>query len=82
MGEIEATPDFIADLKKAGGIVVFALNNANSPVAFPIPLAGFEQAYAGAGMDNKAHAAARQKLIDQIKARQADLAKEQAKQKK
>jgi hypothetical protein len=33
-------------------------------------------------MDNKAHAAARQKLIDQIKARQADLAKEQAKQKK
>jgi uncharacterized caspase-like protein len=71
-GEIEATPDLIADLKRAGGVVVLALNNAGSPVGFPVPLAGFEQAYASAGMDNKVHAEARKKLIDQIKARQAE----------
>jgi invasion protein IalB len=81
-GEVEAKPDLIADLKKGGGIILYAINNAGSPVGFPIPLAGFEQAYVGAPIDNKKYAEARKKLMEQIAARQAELAKEQAKQKK
>jgi invasion protein IalB len=80
--ETPATPDLIAELKNAGGLVVFAINNAGSPVGVPVTLAGFEQAYAGAPVDNKAYAEARKKLLDQIAARQAEIAKEQAKQKK
>jgi uncharacterized caspase-like protein len=81
-GETPATPDIIAELKKAGGLAVFAINSAGSPVGVPVTLAGFEQAYAGAPVDNKVYAEARKRLLDQIAARQAEIAKEQAKQKK
>ena len=67
--DTEATPDLIAELKQAGGIAVFVTNNAGIKVGLPIPLAGFEQAYTGPSNGNsKDHAAARQKLVDIIKA--------------
>jgi hypothetical protein len=81
-GEVVATPDMIAELKQAGGIVVYAIKSAGSPAGVPITLAGFEQAYVGAPVDNNKYAEARKKLMEQIAARQADQAKEQAKQKK
>jgi len=68
-GDTEATPDLIAELKQGGGIAVFVTNNAGVQVVLPIPLAGFEQAYTGPSNGNsKDHAAARQKLVDFIKA--------------
>jgi invasion protein IalB len=81
--DTEATAELIAELKQAGGIVVFVINKAGVQLALPIPLAGFEQAYTGPSNGNsKDHAAARQKLIDYIKAGQAEVAREQAKQEK
>jgi invasion protein IalB len=70
--DTEATPELIAELKQAGGIVVLVRNNAGVQVALPIPLTGFEQAYAGAPVDKKVWAEARQKLMEQIQARQAE----------
>jgi uncharacterized caspase-like protein len=82
-GEIEATPDFIADLKKAGGIVVYAINPAGAQVAFPVPLAGFERAYTGAPVDGKVYAEARKQQIEQLQARALQkLQAEEVKQKK
>jgi hypothetical protein len=68
-GEVETTPDLIADLKKAGGIVVYAINPAGAQVAFPVPLAGFERAYTGPPVDSKDYAEARKKQMEQIHAR-------------
>jgi invasion protein IalB len=81
--DTEATPELIAELKQAGGIVVFVTDKAGAQVGLPIPLAGFEQAYTGPSNGNsKDYAATRQVLIDGIKAWKAEQAKEQAKQKK
>ena len=40
--EMEATPELLADLKGNGGLMVFAISAAGTPVAFPVPLAGFD----------------------------------------
>lgn len=78
--EMEATPELITDLKAGGGIVVFAINAAGAPVAFPVPLTGFEQSYAGNPVDNKQYGEARRTLMQQIAARQQELAEQHKKQ--
>ena len=77
--EIEATPEFLTDLKAAGGVVVFAINAAGQAVAFPVPMTGFDQAYAGAPVDNKKYGEARKALMQQIAQRQQQLAEEHKK---
>jgi len=78
--EIEAAPDVIDQLKKGGGLVVLAINAAGQPIAFPVPLNGFEATYAGQPVDNKAYAQARNQLMQQIRQRQAQAIEEARKQ--
>jgi len=45
--EVEATGELLHDLRTSGGLVVSATNSAGAPVAFPVPLVGFAEAFAG-----------------------------------
>ena len=77
---IEATGELLNDLRTSGGLVVFAINAGGQPVGFPVPLVGFEQAYAGTPVDNKQYGEARRALMQQIAQRQHELIEEQKKQ--
>jgi invasion protein IalB len=66
--ETEATPELLNDLKKGGGLMVFAINAAGAPAAFPVPLVGFEQSYLGAPVDSKKYAEQRKALMEKIAA--------------
>ena len=78
--EMEATPELLADLKGNGGLMVFAISAAGTPVAFPVPLAGFDQALTGQPVDTKKYGEARKALMIQIVERQQQLAAEMKKQ--
>jgi invasion protein IalB len=78
--ETEATPDLLNDLKKGGGLMVFAINAAGSPAAFPVPLVGFEQSYGGPPVDSKKYSEARRSLMQQIAQRQQEMMEEHKKQ--
>ena len=71
--EVESTAEFIDSLKKGGGIMVLALNAAAQPLGFPVPLDGFTAAFDGAPVDNEKYAKARGELMNQIRARQAQI---------
>jgi invasion protein IalB len=77
--ELEATPELLTDLKTDGGLVVVAVNASGQPVAFPVPLVGFDQSYAGEPVDAKQYGEARRALMQQIQARQQALFEEQKK---
>jgi invasion protein IalB len=78
--EMEATPELVNDLKGNGGLMVFAISAAGTPVAFPVPLTGFEQALVGAPVDTRKYGEARKALMAQIVERQQALAAELKKQ--
>ena len=78
--EVEAPPELINDLKTSGGIVIFSINAGGQAVGFPVPLAGFDQAFSGNPVDNKQYGEARKQLMQQIAQRQQELAEEQRKQ--
>jgi invasion protein IalB len=78
--EIEAAPELLSELKTAGGVLILAINAGGQAVGFPVPLTGFEQAYAGAPVDNKQYGEARKALMQQIAQRQHEMAEEYKKQ--
>lgn len=82
--ETEASADLIKQMQTGGGLMVLAMNLAGQPIAFPVPLDGFDQAHKGPPVDNQAYADARGALMTQIRERQIALIKqmqeEQAKQ--
>jgi invasion protein IalB len=78
--EIESTPELVKEMKGGGGLIILAINAAGQPIAFPIPLTGFDGALAGAAIDNKVYAEARGKLMQQIRQRQIQMAEEARKQ--
>jgi invasion protein IalB len=78
--ETEATPELLTNLKTHGGLMVFALRASGAPVAFPVPLAGFDQALKGPPVDPKQYGEARKALMMQIAQRQHELAAEVKKQ--
>jgi invasion protein IalB len=78
--ETEATADLLKELKTGGGLMVFAVNAVSQPIAFPVPLNGFEEAYAGAPVDNQKYSEARRALMQQIAQRQQQLMAEYKKQ--
>jgi len=78
--EVEASPEIINDMKSSGGLVILAINPAGQAVGFPVPLFGFDQAYAGNPVDNKQYGEARKALMQQIAQRQHELIEEQKKQ--
>ena len=65
-GEIDATPEILDGFKSSGGIIVYAVSGTGQPVAFPIPLVGFDSAIAGAPADNQEYAKQRRALMQQI----------------
>jgi invasion protein IalB len=79
-GEAEATPELINDLKRFGGMVVFAINSKGDATPFPVSFAGFEQAYAGNPADPQQYAAGRRALMQMIAQRQQEQAEQQKKQ--
>jgi len=78
--EVEATPELIGDLKGGGGLLVFAINSAGAPIAFPVPLNGFEQSLAGGPVDGQKYSEARRALMQQIAQRQQQMADDKRKQ--
>src|SRR5262249_46884648 len=78
--EAETTPELINDLKKFGGMVVFAINSKGEAVALPVAFAGFEQAYTGNPVGPQQYAAGRRALMQMIAQRQQELADQQKKQ--
>jgi invasion protein IalB len=78
--EVEATPELINEFKKGAGIMVLAYNAQRQLVAFPVPLAGFNEALAGEPVDNEKYSAARKAAMLQIAQRQQQLAEEHRKQ--
>jgi invasion protein IalB len=78
--EMDATPELLTDLKSNGGLMVFAISASGAPIAFPVPLAGFEQALAGQPIDTQKYGEARKALMMQIAQRQQQLQAEMKKQ--
>jgi invasion protein IalB len=74
--EVEASKELIESMKTGGGIMVLALNANAQPIAFPVPLEGFQAAHQGAPVDNEVYAKARGQLMEQIRARQIELYKQ------
>jgi len=72
--ETEATKDITDQLAAGGGLMVLAMNAAAQPVAFPVPLDGYNEATAGPPVDNKKYAEARGALMKQIRERQIQMA--------
>jgi invasion protein IalB len=78
--ELEATPELITDMKAGGGIMVLAINAGGQPVAFPVPLNGFDTSFAGPPIDNQKYTEARRQLMQQIAQRQQAQMEEYKKQ--
>lgn len=78
--ETDATPELLNDLKTNGGLMVFAISAAGSPIAFPVPLGGFGEALAGQPVDTQKYGEARKALMMQIAQRQQELQQELRKQ--
>ena len=61
--------------------MIFAINAAGAPAAFPVPLVGFEQSYSGPPVDSqKQYSEARRSLMQQIAQRQQEMMEEYKKQ--
>ncbi len=72
--ETEATPEILDQMSKGGGLMILAMNAAAQPIGFPVPLDGYNEAAAGPPVDNKKYAEARSQLMQQIRARQQQMA--------
>jgi invasion protein IalB len=72
--ETEATKDILDQMAAGGGMMVLAMNAGAQPVAFPVPLDGYNEASAGPPVDNKQYGEARAKLMQSIRARQQEMA--------
>ena len=75
-GEVDATPEMMTSFKTSGGIIVYAVSGSGQPVAFPIPLTGFETALGGAPADNEEYAKQRRALMQQIASNQQKVIEE------
>ncbi len=67
--EIEAPKQLVESMKTGGGLMILSLNSTGRPVAFPVPLTGFEQAHKGKPVDNTKYTEARKRLMGQIRNR-------------
>jgi invasion protein IalB len=73
--EGEATQAVIDQMNKGKQVVVAAINLAGKAIGFPVPLNGFDKAYAGKPVDNEKYKEARKRLMVAIRERQIELAK-------
>jgi invasion protein IalB len=73
--EGEATAAVIEQMKTGKQVVVAAINLAGKAIGFPVPLTGFDKAYAGPPVDNEKYKEARKRLMSAIRERQIEMAK-------
>jgi invasion protein IalB len=73
--EGEASKAVIDQMKTGKQVVVAAINLAGKAIGFPVPLTGFDKAYAGAPVDNEKYKEARKRLMSAIRERQIEMAK-------
>jgi invasion protein IalB len=73
--EGEATQAVIDQMNKGKQVVVAAINLAGKAIGFPVPLNGFDKAFAGKPVDNEKYKEARKRLMVAIRERQIELAK-------
>lgn len=73
--EGEASKAVIEQMKTGKQVVVAAINLAGKAIGFPVPLTGFDKAYAGPAVDNEKYKEARKRLMSAIRERQLELAK-------
>ena len=73
--EGEATKAIIDEMKTGKQVVVAAINLAGKAIGFPVPLTGFDKAYAGPPVDNEKYKEARKRLMSAIRDRQIEMAK-------
>ena len=78
--EAETTPEILTEIKGGAGMIVYALNGNGAPVAFPVPLTGFDVALNGKPVDNTEYTKARQQLMAQIATRQKEAYEQYRKQ--
>jgi invasion protein IalB len=78
--ETEATADVVKQIAGGAGMIVYAVNGNGAPVAFPVPLNGFNEALAGPAADNAAYAEQRRKLLTMIAENQKKMVEEYKKQ--
>jgi invasion protein IalB len=78
--EVETTPEIMKELKGGAGLIVYTMGGGGEPVAFPVPLMGFDAALAGAPVDNVEYSKARRALMEQIAQRQQQMIEEYKKQ--
>lgn len=78
--EVETTPEIMKDLKAGAGLIVYTMGGAGEPIAFPVPLVGFDAALSGAPVDNVEYSKARRALMEQIGQRQQALMEDYKKQ--
>jgi invasion protein IalB len=74
--ETEATKEILDQMAAGGGMMVLAMNAAAQPVAFPVPLDGYNEAAAGPPVDNEKYGKARAALMQQIHERQKQMAEQ------
>lgn len=72
--ETIASAEILDEMSKGGGMMILAMNAAAQPVAFPVPLEGYNEASSGPPVDNKKYAEARSALMKQIRVRQQEAA--------
>lgn len=68
--ENEATPQLLEAMKKGAVMVAYARHPSGRPVAFEVPLNGFDATLSGAPVQNEIYKAQREKLWEQIRANQ------------
>ncbi len=73
--EGEATKAVLDEMKTGKQLVVAAINLAGKAIGFPVPLTGFDKAYAGPPVDNEKYKEARKRLMSAIRERQIEMAK-------
>jgi invasion protein IalB len=74
--EVEATKEILDQMAAGGGMMVLAMNAGAQPVAFPVPLDGYNEAAAGPPVDNEKYGKARAALMQSIRKRQQEMAQE------
>jgi invasion protein IalB len=79
MADYEATPDIVAKMKKAQGLVVQAINSTGQPISLVLPLTDFAKAYDGPPTDPKVFEEQQQKLQEELQ-RRADEARKKLEQ--
>jgi invasion protein IalB len=76
IAESEASPEFLNDLKTAGGLMIGVVLGSGQPVGMPVPLDGFNESYAGKPADLAQYKDQRRALMQQIAQRQQQMAEE------